>query len=82
MLAWVRSYENGEEYLESAGGIAWYDALLPSRWHPCMPQTRGNMGGHYTERCACGAARDSSRGPWTWRNQTRKNRRKRRKAAV
>jgi hypothetical protein len=81
VLSWVRSYEAGGDYIESVDGIPWHDAPLPLRWHPCMPQTRGRMNGHYVERCPCGAIRDDPRGPWSERNRTRRDRRRARRAA-
>jgi hypothetical protein len=82
VLTWVRSYENSGDYLESVDGIAWHDAPLPLSLHPCMPQTRGRIGGHYVERCACGALRDSPRGRWSEVNRTRRDRRRARRRAA
>jgi hypothetical protein len=32
---WVRTYENGTDYIESLGGVMWHKATLPLRWHRC-----------------------------------------------
>jgi len=76
---WVRTFENGADYIESLGGIAWADVPLPYPWHHCKPQTRGWFGLSYTERCACGAARLDGRGPWMEKNQTRRSRARQRR---
>jgi hypothetical protein len=68
---WVRTYENGADYIESIDGIPWADAPLPPARHACQPQTRGWFTLSYVERCACGAARSSVHGPWIEKNQTR-----------
>lgn len=68
---WVRTYENGADYVESIDGIPWTDAPLPPARHACRPQTRGWFTLSYAERCACGAARSSVHGPWIEKNQTR-----------
>jgi hypothetical protein len=78
---WVRTFENGLDYLESLDGVLWADAPLPYPWHHCQPQTRGLIGLNYTERCACGAIRMSARGPWVEKNQTRRHRAKARRDA-
>jgi hypothetical protein len=80
-LEWVRTYQRGDDYAESAGGITWDDAGVPPRWHICYPQTRARIRGHYAERCPCGAIRDSTRGPWAQRNWTRRERRRRKREA-
>jgi hypothetical protein len=74
MSEWVRTYENGADYIESLDGVDWNDAPLPRRWHDCTAQTRGWMSLNYVERCACGAIRDSTREPWMEKNQTRHGR--------
>jgi hypothetical protein len=74
-VSWVRTFEQGTDYIESVGGIDWAEAPLPPRLHWCFPQTRGYFGLHYTERCACGAIRLRRRGPWIEKNQTRRCRR-------
>jgi len=78
-MEWVRTYEHDGNYVESVDGIAWADAPLPYPWHHCRPQTRGWMGRGYVERCACGATRLSSRGPWIEKNQTRRHRKRARR---
>lgn len=76
---WVRTYENGIDYSESLDGVIWADAPLPRRWHRCTPQTRGWLGANYTERCACGATRLRASGPWIYKNETRKGRKRQRR---
>jgi hypothetical protein len=78
---WVRTFQNGPEYVESLGGVMWSNAPLPLPWHRCRPQTRAWLGLDYVERCPCGAARMSPDGPWLERNQTRKSRARRRREA-
>lgn len=75
---WVRTWEDGPDYLESIGGVAWGDGPNdpPPWWHRCSPQTRGRIDGDHVERCRCGAARHGMYGPWLYRNETRKARRK------
>ena len=68
---WVRTYQDGPEYLEHLGGVDWFDAPHPRRWHKCKPQTRGWMMDGYVERCTCGATRLFGDGPWMERNQRR-----------
>lgn len=80
--SWVRTHEDGAEYMESLGGVIWHDAPLPRSWHRCRPQTRGQMGYGYTERCACGAVRKSRNGPWLERNETRKSQARKRREAL
>ena len=79
---WIRTYENGADFIESIDGIDWADAPLPYPWHKCWPQTRGWFGLNYTERCACGATRlDGRHGHWMEKNQTRSARKTRRPEA-
>ncbi len=69
---WVRTYENGLEYVEALDGIDWMDAPLPRRWHRCKAQLRGSFRDwEFTYRCACGAV---SFDQWHWmeRNSRRK----------
>ena len=66
---WVRTYEDRLEYLEHLGGVGWFDAPRPRRWHRCQPQTRGFFHLRLTERCACGGVRLDGCGPWIERNQ-------------
>jgi hypothetical protein len=80
-LEWVRTWEHNGNYTESIGGVDWHDAPLPYPWHQCFPQTRGWIGLTYVERCACGAIRGSTRGRWSERNQTRRDRRRQRRDA-
>ena len=68
---WVRTYENGPDYIESAGGIDWCDAPLPRRFHRCRTQTRGWLRFSYVERCACGATRLRPGKFWIGRNERR-----------
>jgi len=70
---WVRTYDNGTDYIESLGGVDWGDGTIPRRWHRCRAQTRGQVQGGYTERCNCGASRPSKRGLWVGRNETRRD---------
>lgn len=77
-VQWVRrDFGNGLDYLESIDDVLWADAPLPPRLHRCRPQTRGWVGLDYVERCACGAARMSSRAPWVNKNETRQARKQR-----
>jgi hypothetical protein len=71
---WVRTYDNGTDYIESLNGISWGDGALPRRWHRCRAQTRGWMNLDYVERCNCGATRLSPSGPWIHKNETRDSR--------
>jgi ribosomal protein S27AE len=75
---WVRTYENGLEYIESLGGVAWNDSEPPWSLHRCRPQTRGWMNANSVERCRCGATRLDGNSPWLERNQTRQHRKRRR----
>jgi hypothetical protein len=70
---WVRTYENGADYIESLGGAAWSAGEPPQPWHRCRAQTRGRREGDYIERCRCGAMR-LNHGPWAERNRTRQDR--------
>jgi hypothetical protein len=76
---WVRTFEDGADYIESLDGVCWADAPLPYPWHRCEPQTRGWLGLNCSERCACGATRLDGRGPWMEKNQTRRDRARRRR---
>lgn len=76
MAEWIRTYENGLDWIESRGGVEWSAARLPLSWHRCKPQTRAQMGSDYVERCACGAVRLDGADPWMERNQTRTARRR------
>lgn len=62
--AYVMAYEHGIEYVEHLDGIDWFKAAPPPPEHAHVAQSRGIMAGHYIERCACGAARESRHGPW------------------
>ena len=73
---WVRTYENGLNYIESLGGVSWNDAGIPYPWHRCTAQTRGWISSGYIERCRCGAIRPDSVGPWAEKNQTLRARKK------
>lgn len=79
MTTWVRTYENGADWTEHLGGVDWNKARLPLPLHRCRPQTRGQLDGHYVERCRCGAYRDGPSGPWVRRNETRRDRRRKRR---
>lgn len=59
--------------VRSRGGVDWFDAPIPHRFHRCRPQTMG-WTKHFTwiERCACGAMRRDEDLHWTWRNSRRK----------
>lgn len=72
---WVRTHEEGDSCIESLDGVMWVDAPLPRRLHRCKAQTRELLGVCYTEHCACGAIRFTRRGPWSYKNETRKSRR-------
>ena len=80
-LQWIRTYESAAGYIESVCGVDWSEAGVPLRPHICYAQSRGRVGGHYVERCPCGAIRDTAHGPWAQRNETRKQRRQSRKLA-
>jgi hypothetical protein len=80
-MNWIRTFENGADYIESIDGIDWHDAPLPSRWHQCREQTRGWFGLNYVERCACGATRLRHSEPWMNKNETRQGRIRQRKDA-
>lgn len=75
---WVRTWENGGDYIESVDGIMWGTGALPRPWHKCGPQTRGWLGLDYTERCNCGATRFSN-SPWMHKNETRQGRKRQRR---
>jgi hypothetical protein len=79
MTEWIRSYENGIDYVESIGGVMWGEAPLPRWLHRCRPQTRGMMGADYVERCNCGAHGDGK--TWAGKNETRRGRRRARRIA-
>lgn len=65
---WTRFYSDGIYYAEHRGGVSWYDAPVPRRWHRCRPQNRAYFAASgYVERCACGAIRGNF-GPWAERN--------------
>jgi hypothetical protein len=80
-LEWIRTYENGADYIESIGGVSWNEGAPPYPWHRCEPQTRGWIGLGYVERCCCGAIRARPRGPWADRNRTRRDRKRKRREA-
>jgi hypothetical protein len=73
---WVRTWENGSDWIECLDGITRGDGRLPGWFHRCSPQARGRMNGDYVERCNCGAIRDEPSGPWMRRNETRIMRRR------
>jgi hypothetical protein len=79
---WVRTYQDGYDFIESIGGVGWSDAGLPRRWHRCRPQTRGSVRHRYTERCACGGMRLAPNGPWLNHNETRRGRKRERRNAT
>jgi hypothetical protein len=56
--------------LHHAGGVPWWEAPLPRRWHRCWAQTVGFADG-YICRCACGAVSHGG-GRWAGRNARRK----------
>jgi hypothetical protein len=53
--------------MEHVGGVAWWKAPVPRRWHRCRAQTRGRRCFDEIERCACGAIRLNG-GVWLERN--------------
>jgi hypothetical protein len=53
--------------IEHVGGVAWYQAPIPRKWHRCRAQTRGWVRLYGVERCACGAIRLNGR-VWMERN--------------
>jgi hypothetical protein len=57
-----------EADIKHVGGVTWYDAPKPRRWHRCKVQTSGWIGFDLVERCACGAIRRNGRGGWFERN--------------
>jgi hypothetical protein len=71
---WIRSYDNGLDYLEHLDGVPWHEGEPPPRWHKCTAQTRGWFGLNYTERCRCGAIRERRDLPWLNKNDTRQRR--------
>jgi hypothetical protein len=84
MAEWVRTYENGRDWMECLGGRAWGEGVrLPPRWHRCTAQTRASIKGELVARCDCGAMQFDGDGPWLKRNWTRGQARgKRREAAL
>src|ERR1700689_4726763 len=78
---WIRTWENGSDYIECLDGIMWGKSVLPRRWHYCTPQTRGWIGVNYTERCNCGAWRDHCDEKWIRKNETRDHRKRDRRLA-
>jgi hypothetical protein len=55
------------------GGVPWWEAPIPWRWHKCFPQTVGWLTDTYVERCACGAiSGHGARGYWMERNSRRR----------
>jgi hypothetical protein len=59
--------------MEHLGGIPFYQAPIPARFHFCKPQTRATIKGKFVEWCSCAAYRND-RGPWQERNTARRNR--------
>lgn len=53
------------------GGVCWYEARLPMRWHRCRVQTSGWIGFMRVVRCACGAI-SLNGGRWRERNSRRR----------
>ena len=70
---YVRTFQQGMDYLDDLGGVSWHEAPIPHRWHRCWKQTHGWFGLTEAYRCACGAIR-SHRG-WSERNSRRKAKR-------
>jgi hypothetical protein len=59
------------------GGVPWWEAKVPHRWHRCKPQTTGATSGlGLVQRCACGAIRFGADPFWLQRNSTRKARKR------
>jgi hypothetical protein len=56
--------------MEHVGGVPWWAAPVPRRWHRCRAQTRGWRYFDEVERCACGAIRRNGRS-WLERNARR-----------
>lgn len=58
------------------GGVPWWKADLPRRFHRCRPQTIGwaTAGAPTCYRCACGAMGEAYKGRLSWvdRNARRK----------
>jgi hypothetical protein len=60
--------------LYNLGGVPWWEAPIPRRWHRCKPQTKG-WSGRMVFRCACGASAVDDTRHWFDRNQRRRGRR-------
>jgi hypothetical protein len=71
-MTWVRTFDQGAEWVEVLDGLDWIEAPLPRRWHRCRPQLRASISGGLVERCACGAARVLGDGPWLERNSRKR----------
>ena len=52
-----RAARDEEIRKNSRGGVIWYEAKIPHRFHICRVQTEGWAGLYLVQRCACGAAR-------------------------
>jgi hypothetical protein len=68
-----RALPGMSSWADDVGGVNWYDAPVPRRWHKCKPQTKAFIAerGWYVERCACGAIRHERDG-WLDRNTKRR----------
>lgn len=61
--------------IEHRGGVEWFDAPVPRRWHRCKAQTTAELlgpeGFETVKRCVCGAITINMRGEkdhWSRRN--------------
>jgi hypothetical protein len=50
---------SGELIAEHRGGVEWWRAPIPRRWHRCTPWTIALVDDERVDRCACGGLRVS-----------------------
>lgn len=67
-----REQRRSSEQALSVGGVLWYEAKVPRRFHRCYAHMTGLASFKMVERCACGAIRiDGDR--WMEKNARRKS---------
>jgi len=67
MPEWVPDGYN--RCISHLGGVPWFEAPRPRRWHRCRPQSEGWIDGEFIQRCACGGISFDRDGIWIKRNE-------------
>jgi hypothetical protein len=75
-FGWLPQVKHGailRDY-QDRNGVNWYHAPIPPVVHLCRPQSRGWIGFHCVERCACGSMRTTMFRRWSGYNSRRRYR--------